>query len=150
VTTNAFNSPTQLWAVDFNDATNPNAGGTIKLLLNGSELGQQMFDNITVDAQGKVTLREDVGNNAHLGKVWQYNPATDTLAQIAVHDASRFVSGGANFLTQDEETSGVIDISKILGNAGENVFLIDTQAHFAVPGDQVEGGQLMVIHQYLV
>jgi Ca2+-binding RTX toxin-like protein len=151
VTTNAFNSPSQLWAVDFNDAANPAAGGTIKLLLNGSE-GQQMFDNITVDAQGKVTLLEDVGNNAHLGKIWQYDPAADSLAQIAVHDSSRFLTGSANFLTQDEEASGVIDISSILGNAGERVYLVDTQAHFTagVPADQVEGGQLQIIHQYLV
>jgi hypothetical protein len=149
VTTNAFNAPSQLWAVDFVDAKNPAAGGTIHLLLNGTE-GQQMLDNITVDANGKVVLCEDVGNNAHLGKVWQYDPTTDTLSQLAQHDAGRFVTGGANFLTQDEESSGVIDVSHILGNAGENVYLIDTQAHFAVSGEQVEGGQLQLIHQYLV
>jgi hemolysin type calcium-binding protein len=149
VTTNAFNSPSQLWAVDFLDAKNPAAGGTIKLLLNGTE-GQQMLDNITVDAQGKVVLCEDVGGNAHLGKVWQYDPANDTLTQLAQHDPSRFLTGGANFLTQDEEASGVIDVSHILGNAGENVYLIDTQAHFNVGGEQVEGGQLQLIHQYLV
>lgn len=148
VTTNAFNAPSQLWAADFVDATDPSRGGTIKLLLNGSE-GQQMFDNITVDSQGKVTLLEDVGNNTHLGKVWQYDPASDTLTQIAVHDAGRFTTGGSDFLTQDEEASGVIDVSHILGNAGENVFLVDTQAHFPVAGEQVEGGQLQVIHQYL-
>ncbi len=54
VTTNAFNSVSQLWAADFTDASNPAAGGTIKLLLNGTE-GQQMFDNITVDSHGRVT-----------------------------------------------------------------------------------------------
>lgn len=149
VTTNAFNSPSQLWAADFVDAANPALGGSIKLLLNGSE-GQQMLDNIAVDGGGKVTLCEDVGNNAHLGKVWQYDPATESLAQLAVHDSSRFLAGGANFLTQDEEASGVIDISNILGNAGERVFLIDTQAHFANGPELVEGGQLMVMHQYLV
>jgi hypothetical protein len=149
VTTNAFNAPSQLWALDFTDASNPAAGGTIKLLLNGTE-GQQMFDNITVNAQGKVVLCEDVGNQAHLGKVWQYDPATDALSQLAQHDASRFLTGGANFLTQDEEASGVIDVSHILGNAGENVYLIDTQAHFAVGGELVEGGQLQLTHQYLV
>ncbi|WP_245474813.1 phytase [Bradyrhizobium sp. Leo121] len=149
VTTDAFNAPSRLWALDFNDASNPAAGGTIKLLLNGTE-GQQMFDNMTVDANGKIVLCEDVGNNAHLGKVWQYDPATDKLTQLAEHDPSRFTSGGANFLTQDEESSGVIDVSHILGNAGENVYLIDTQAHFNVGGEQVEGGQLQLIHQYLV
>lgn len=149
VTTDAFNAPSRLWAADFNDASNPAAGGTIKLLLNGTE-GQQMFDNITVTAQGTIILCEDVGNNAHLGKVWQYDPATDALTQLAQHDANRFVTGGAAFLTQDEEASGVIDVSHILGNAGENVYLIDTQAHYGVAGEQVEGGQLQLIHQYLV
>jgi hemolysin type calcium-binding protein len=149
VTTNAINAPSQLWAVDFVDAKNPASGGTIKLLLNGTE-GQQMLDNITVDVNGKVVLCEDVGNNAHLGKVWQYDPATDTLSQLAEHDPSRFLTGGSGFLTQDEESSGVIDVSHILGNAGENVYLIDTQAHFPVAGEQVEGGQLQLIHQYLV
>jgi secreted PhoX family phosphatase len=149
VTTNGFNSPSQLWAVDFTDAKNSNAGGTIKLLLDGSE-GQQMFDNIAVDSHGRVTLQEDVGNQPHLGKIWQYDPATDSLTQLAVHDIARFTQGGSNYLTQDEESSGVIDISHILGNAGENVFLVDTQAHYGIPGELVEGGQLQIIHQYLV
>ena len=149
VTTNAFNAPSQLWAVDFNNAADPTAGGTIHLLLNGSE-GQQMFDNIAVDKNGVVTLQEDVGNNAHLGKVWQYDPATDVMTQIAVHDANRFLSGGSNFLTQDEESSGVIDVSSIFGNAGENVYLMDVQAHYGIPGELVEGGQLLIVHDYLV
>ena len=149
VTTNAFNSPSQLWALDFTDAAHPELGGTIKLLLDGSE-GQQMFDNITVNADGKLVLCEDVGNNAHLGKVWQYDPSTDTMTQLAEHDANRFLSGGSNFLTQDEEASGVIDVSHILGNAGENVYLIDTQAHYSLGGELVEGGQLQLIHHYLV
>jgi hypothetical protein len=71
------------------------------------------------------------------------------LTQLAEHDASRFVSGGSNFLTQDEESSGVIDVTHILGRAGENVYLIDTQSHLGVGGELVEGGQLQLIHQYL-
>ncbi|HKU07446.1 MAG TPA: hypothetical protein VJR30_15355, partial [Bradyrhizobium sp.] len=63
VTTNAFNAPSQLWSLDFVDAAHPELGGTIKLLLNGTE-GQQMFDNITVDSRGNIVLCEDVGNNA--------------------------------------------------------------------------------------
>jgi hypothetical protein len=153
VTTNAIDKPTQLWAADFNDASNPALGGTIKLLVNGDENGADhpmMFDNVTVNAQGKVILLEDVGNNVHLGKVWQYDPSNDSLSELAQHDPSRFLSGGANFLTQDEESSGVIDVSNILGSAGENVYLVDTQAHYSIPGELVEGGQLQLIHQYLV
>ena len=141
VTTDAFGQPSRLWAADFTDASNPAAGGTIKLLLNGTE-GQQMLDNITVNGQGQVILQEDVGNNAHLGKVWQYDPSTDSLTQLAQHDPSRFLTGGANFLTQD--------VSHILGSAGENVYLVDTQAHYPIAGELVEGGQLQLIHQYLV
>jgi hypothetical protein len=54
----------------------------------------------------------------------------------------------------DEERSGVIDVSNILGNAGEHVYLLDTQVHQAATGplanEIVEGGQLQLIHQYLV
>jgi hypothetical protein len=149
VTTNGFSSPSQLWALDFVDASNQGLGGTIQLLLDGSE-GQKMFDNITVDGLGHVVLQEDVGNNAHLGKIWQYDPTTDALTQLATHDPNTFLSGGSTFLTQDEESSGIIDVTDILGNAGEQVFLLGVQAHYAIDGPLVEGGQLLLMHQYLV
>jgi hypothetical protein len=147
VTTDAFTQPSRLWAVDFNDVTNPAAGGTIKLLLDGTE-GQKMMDNITVDKDGKVIIQEDVGNNAHLGKVWQYDPASDQLTLLAQHDPDRFLAGGSNFITQDEESSGVIDVTDILGSAGQNAYLLDVQVH-ASAGDPelVEGGQLLVMYQ---
>jgi len=146
VTTNAFDHPSRLWAVDFNDASDPTQGGTIKMLLDGSE-GQQMFDNITVNQDGKVILCEDVGNNAHLGKVWEYDPTTDTLTQLAQHDPSRFATGGDFFLTQDEESSGVVDVTDILGSSTQNAYLIDVQAHYSLGGELVQGGQLMVMYQ---
>jgi secreted PhoX family phosphatase len=146
VTTNAFGSPSRLWAADFNDASNPAAGGNIHMLLDGSE-GQQMFDNITVNQDGKVILCEDVGGQDHLGKVWEYDPATDTVAALAQHDASRFAPGGSFFLTNDEESSGVVDVTGILGSATQNAYLIDVQAHYPLGGDLVQGGQLMVMYQ---
>jgi RTX calcium-binding nonapeptide repeat (4 copies) len=146
----------KLWELDFVDAKNPTLGGTVKMLLDGTE-GQSMFDNITVSPDGKITLCEDPGNNDRVAKVWQYDPANGSLTEIAHHDPARFdpnLNGpgvaGPNFITKDEESSGVIDVSKILGNAGEHAFLIDTQSHKEVGGALVEGGQLMVMHQYLV
>ena len=65
VTTNAFGSPSRLWAADFVDPSNPNSGGTIRMLLDGTE-GQQMLDNMTVTKHGKVLMQEDVGNNPHI------------------------------------------------------------------------------------
>jgi hypothetical protein len=47
------------------------------------------------------------------------------------------------FLTQDEESSGIIDASDILG---EGWFLLDVQAHYSLAGELVEGGQLLALH----
>ncbi len=148
-TTNAFGSPSRLWAADFVDPSNPNAGGTIRMLLDGTE-GQQMLDNMTVTKDGKVLLQEDVGNNAHLGKIWEYDPENDTLKVLAEHDPSRFLTGGTNFLTQDEESSGIIDVTDILGSAGQNVFLFDVQSHNSLGGELVQGGQLLLMYQDLI
>ena len=149
------NSPTQfhsrLYQFTFSDITDPTKGGTITAVLDGTE-GQVMFDNITVDFQGKVTLSEDPGNNPRNAKVWQYDPATDTLTELAQHDPSRFVTGGANFLTQDEESSGTLDVTATFGDAHHKAFLITTQNHAAASGPNattlVEGGQLQLIKQY--
>ncbi len=149
------NSPTQfhsrLYQFTFSDITDPTKGGTITAVLDGTE-GQVMFDNITVDFQGKVTLCEDPGNSPRVAKVWQYDPVTDTLTELAQHDPSRFLAGGANFLTQDEESSGVLDVTSTFGDAHHKAFLIDTQNHALASGANaatlVEGGQLQLIKQY--
>jgi uncharacterized repeat protein (TIGR03803 family) len=141
-TTNAFNSPSRLWKVHFTNIANPELGGTITAVLNGTE-GQQMLDNMTIDNSGHILLVEDVGNNAHLGKVWQYTMATDELKQVGEHDPSRFLNGASNFLTQDEEASGIIDVQNILG---PGMFLTVDQAHYSIPGEFVEGGQLLAYY----
>jgi hypothetical protein len=111
------------------------------MLLDGTE-GQKMLDNITVNGSGQVVLQEDVGNNAHIGKVWLYTPSSDTLTEVARHDPNRFTTGGSGFLTLDEESSGVIDVGNILGRGW---YLADVQAHYAIPGELVEGGQLLAL-----
>ncbi len=141
VTTNSFTAPSKLWRLVFDDPADPAAGGTIETVLDGSE-GQKMLDNITVDDRGQVIALEDVGNQPHLGKVWSYDPATDSLTQVAQHDPARFASGGTAFLTQDEESSGVIPAPFL----GEGKYLLDVQAHYASPDPElVEGGQLLVL-----
>lgn len=147
VTTDRVNSQSQvgrsrLWRMRFDDITNPTAGGTVTALLDGTE-GQQMFDNICIDSHGRILIQEDIGNNALLGKVWLYDTATGGFGVIAQHDANRFAAGAANFLTVDEEASGIIDAKDILGDGW---FLLDTQAHFGIAGELVEGGQLMAMY----
>ncbi|WP_161499353.1 choice-of-anchor D domain-containing protein [Flavipsychrobacter stenotrophus] len=141
-TTNSFTSPSRLWRLRFTDATKPALGGTITAVLDGTE-GQKMLDNLTIDNYGHILLVEDVGSNAHVGKVWQYTIATDALVQVGAHDTTRFQTGGANFLTIDEEASGIIDAERILG---PGMFLTVDQAHYAISGEVVEGGQLLAYY----
>jgi len=143
-TTDAFTLPSRLWRLRFDDPANPEAGGTIEAVLDGTE-GQKMLDNMAIDKYGHILLLEDVGNNPHLGKVWQYTIATDTLVEIAQHDSSRFLMGGADFLTEDEESSGIIDAENILG---PGMFLLVNQSHYkdSVNPGIVEGGQLLSLY----
>ncbi len=140
---------TRLWRLNFTDITNPDLGGTIDLLLDGSD-GVNMMDNMTIDNYGHILLQEDVGNAAHNGKIWQYTIATDSLKLIAKHDPSRFgdiINGISQPATapynQDEESSGIIDAQAILG---PGKFLFVDQAHYAVSGQAVEGGQLLALY----
>ena len=118
------------------------------MLLDGTE-GQVMMDNMTVAANGHIIIQEDPGNNSRLARVWDYNPATDKLTQLAQHDPALFSATGA----QDEELSGIIDVSSILGDETRDAYLFDVQAHSApfkpageLGGETVEGGQLAVMY----
>ncbi|MCP9903796.1 esterase-like activity of phytase family protein [Cyanobium sp. BA5m-10] len=150
VTTATSTSASRLWALEFTNPANPELGGTVKMLLNGSE-GQVMLDNMTVADDGSILLQEDPGNNARLAKIWRYNPSTDTLVELAQHNPALFTGAGA--ITQDEESSGIVDISSFLtGVSGYDTtkysyFLIADQIHKAVttPTSQVEIGELSVM-----
>jgi hypothetical protein len=58
-----------LWRLRFTDIERPELGGTLELLLDGSEAPYlSKPDNLTVDA-GIVLIQEDPGNNAHIAAV---------------------------------------------------------------------------------
>ena len=141
-TTNSFANPSRLWKLHFTDVKNPELGGTITAVLDGTE-GQKMLDNLTIDNAGHILLQEDPGNQSYVAKMYSYNTTTDVLTTVGQHDETRFVTGGANFLTQDEESSGIIDVQEILG-AGQ--FLLYDQAHYAIAGEVVQGGQLLAFY----
>ena len=141
----------RLWAVTFDSLADPTAGGKIELLLDGTE-PQQMFDNITVDQDGRIYLQEDVGGNAHNGKIWLYDPTDGSLKQIFQHNPTRF--GDLNMaatppFTTDEESSGILDVTSLFRDAswysGGKVLFADVQAHYPLPGALVEGGQLLLL-----
>lgn len=132
----------RLWDLKFDDLDNPTAGGHIEMMLDGTE-PQQMMDNITVNRAGQVLIEEDPGNQDYLAKVWIYDPGSDSLTLLAQHDPARFLPGAADFLTKDEESSGILDLSSILGRGNKDVYLLDVQAHYGNGSSLVEGGQLL-------
>ncbi len=154
VTTASFTLPSRLWRLRFNDIANPEAGGVIDMLLNGTE-GQKMFDNLGFDNDGNLVLQEDVGNQTHNGKMWKYVIATGALIQVVQHRSNLVTTGQPGFLTQDEEASGFIDVTSILGY---KAYLVVDQMHGAaasfgpagVPAgasitELVENGQLLLM-----
>jgi hypothetical protein len=143
LTTNSFTSPSRMWRLRFTDIANPELGGTITAVLNGTE-GPKMMDNLGINKYGQILIQEDPGGQAHNAKIWQYNINSASLSLFAQHDTTRFIPGAANFLTFDEESSGVIDMQEILG---PGKWLICDQAHYTPPNTAlVEGGQLLIMH----
>lgn len=152
----------RLWAITFDDINNINtaggATGRIEMLLNGTE-GGDMFDNMSIDERGIVTLQEDIGNSAHNGKIWTYDTNTGVFSMIFKHDPSKFgdliagvFSAPKAPFTTDKETSGVLDVTALFSDAawygnGGRVLLAVDQAHFSYASDAQlsEGGQLMLL-----
>lgn len=148
VTTDRFNTTgtdghSRLYRLRYDDITNPTAGGSITMLLDGFSAGPNMMDNLCIDGMGRILIQEDIGAQDPLGKIWLYDTNSGGLAQIAQHDPLRFNPGAAQFLTRDEESSGIIDAADILG---QGWFLLDVQAHYGIPGELVEGGQLLAMY----
>lgn len=155
-TVNGVSVPSRLYKGSFSDITNPLAGGSIDMVGQGNNAQSfaggitsatgattiNSMDNIAVSRFGQVLIQEDVGNNARLGRLWLYDSVADSAVEVGISDSYFFTSGSAGFLTQDEETSGIIDAWDILG-AGW--WLLDMQAHYALGGELVEGGQLMAV-----
>jgi hypothetical protein len=102
-----------------------------------------MFDNLAIDARGHILLEEDPGNAPRIAQIWRYTIATDQVIAIAQHNPPLFTTGGAGFITQDEEGSGVIDATAILG-AGW--WLTSDQIHTPIAGELVESGQYTAIY----
>jgi Ca2+-binding RTX toxin-like protein len=159
VTTGTADAPSRLWALDFIDVEHPELGGTITMLLDGSE-GHVFLDNMTVTESGLVIIQEDPGSSSRLAKIWMYDPNTDAFTELAQHDPARFSAGSSTpapggFFNTNEESSGVVDVTGLLGDDDRLAFLLDVQAHYTidtdpvtpgVQGELVEGGQLLTMY----
>jgi len=152
-TTGSFSGISRLWHLNFSDVADVTAGGTATIAVaspaydamksSADQAGPRMMDNITVNSRGQVFMQEDPGGQDYLSGIFQYDPTTGEASRVARHDADRFAPGAANFLTRDEESSGIIPVPFL----GEGKYLFDVQAHYQT-GDPrtVEGGQLGLLH----
>lgn len=136
--------PTRLLKVTFDDIQNPLAGGKIDVVADPSD-GITFLDNMTVGADGKVYLQEDPGSDVHLAKIWVYDPATDEVSLLGEHNPDLFLPGAPGFKTTNEESSGIIDVTDMLGDADTQVFLVDVQSHNGLDAELVEDGQLLAM-----
>ena len=133
-----------LWRLTFDDIEQPRRGGTIELLLDGSEAPQLNGpDNIDIDARGNLLIQEDPDENPHLARVIAYDITTGARGVLAGFDPDLFAADSANLITVDEESSGIIDAEQVIGPGW---FLFDTQVHEpSQDPDNVELGQLLAM-----
>ena len=95
-------------------------------------------------------MQEDPGDNAANARIWKYDVSNDNLLEVAQHKPALVTPGSPGFLTQDEESSGIIDVSAILGY---RAFLLTVQLHNsarALPGlleELVDDGQLVLLRE---
>ncbi len=134
----------RLYRLRFDNVTEPTLGGVVHQMTDGT-MGV-MFDNMTMDKFGNVLIQEDPGGSPRTAKIWQYNVHTEALKIIAEHDPARFGTIGVDAIepfTTNEESSGIIDASDVLG-AGW--FLLNVQAHYDHEDPElVQGGQLVAL-----
>ena len=147
--------PSRLWRLRFDDIEHPVKGGAIEMLLSNSfytgqqatpdnDPNYQMFDNMTIDRRGRIVLQEDVGGNNRLGRIYVYGIDSGKLELVAQHNPKFFKPGEPGLLTNDDESSGVIDASRVLGDGW---FLLTVQSHKASTDlELVEGGQFVAMY----
>jgi hypothetical protein len=147
-----------LWRLRFADVDKPWLGGTLELLLDGSEaIGLVNPDNITIDGRGNLLIQEDPGNHVHVSRIVAYRIGDGHMGVVAQFDPARFgrdaaIADTPEFLTLDEESSGIVPTTR---QFGPGTFLFDTQVHTTKhlpagtgPGtvqEYVENGQLLLL-----
>jgi hypothetical protein len=103
------------------------------MLLDGSEeLYLSKPDNIVVDDLGNILIQEDPGNNAAIARVVSYRISDGKLATVAQFNPEYFTTGATAFITQDEESSGIIDVTKYLKSGSSDkakYYMLVAQIH---------------------
>jgi len=157
--------------VNFTDLANGNIGGDIKILYDGNDFetngvshpdyGLRSPDNLDWADDGKIYLQEDRAISSDLfgatsgeeASIWSIDPTATapetTLTRVAQIDRTAVPSGQTDSAPTDIgnwESSGILDVSTLLGNQPGTVLLFDVQAHSVrdgniinVPGIDTDG-----------
>jgi hypothetical protein len=151
-TTDKIDGDSEIIKLTFHDIHHPEEGGHIEAILKARDIGAQMFDNLTVSDNGKILINEDPGDHEHLASIWEFDPTTKTAQKIFEVKPEYFQDKNhPNFLTMDEEHSGIIDITRHVTHApwykkSERYFLGTLQIHKKHDDPElVEYGQLYLI-----
>jgi secreted PhoX family phosphatase len=122
-----------LWKLTFKDVKSPLKGATLEMLLDGSEAPYlNKPDAIEMDSAGNLLIQEDPGNNDQLARVVAYNLETKKIAVIARFKNEYFGPTGAQKMTMDEESSGIVEVTKYLRKSSadtKHYYLLDAQVH---------------------
>jgi hypothetical protein len=150
-TTDKIGGDSRLNQLVFDDISNPLHGGRISAPLSAQSIGAEMFDNIVVDGDGRVLAQEDPGENARLAVIWMYEPTLNKTTKLFESNPDLFKPGAADFMTIDEEHSGIVEVTSLLRKASwfdtnHRYYLGTTQAHLDHKDTKlVEHGQLWLI-----
>ena len=121
-----------LWRLTFVDGQKPELGAKLELLLDGSEEPYlSKPDNMAVTSDGVVLLQEDPGNNAQVARIVAFRTKDAKLATVAQFNPEYFEAGASRFMTSDEESSGIIDVTSMIAKPGDTTkyFYFNAQVH---------------------
>ncbi|MEY3277653.1 MAG: hypothetical protein RLZZ426_139, partial [Actinomycetota bacterium] len=127
-----------LWKITFANIANPSAGAYLELILDGTEaslsdgIKLNKPDNMTMTNDGAVVLlQEDPGSNSHVARVLALRLSDLKLVTIATVDSAYVSKGNTDtYLTDDEETSGIFDATKLYKRTdGASYFMFNAQIH---------------------
>lgn len=125
----------------------------------GSDYGLRSPDNLDWSDNGKILIQEDRstfppedfgGTSGEETSIWELDPETSALTRVAQVDRSALPEGQTDSQPDDLgnwETSGILDVSDLFGEASGTRFIFGTQAHSLEDGviadaELVQGGQL--------
>ena len=121
-----------VWRLTFVDGQNPDKGAKLELLLDGSEAPYlSKPDNLAVTKNGVLLIQEDPGDNGHVSRIVAFRLNDSKIATVAEFNKEYFAPGAAKFMTQDEESSGIIDATSLFARSGDNnsYYLFNAQVH---------------------